>query len=74
MKILVINCGSSSVKYQLIETSLPQINSNTDRYLAKGEVDRVRSSEALLSFEVAGSRPGHPGSSREADLFTRACR
>jgi len=55
MKILVINCGSSSVKYQLIETSLPQINSNTDRYLAKGEVDRVRSSEALLSFEVAGS-------------------
>lgn len=56
MKILVINCGSSSVKFQLIETSLPQIASNTDRYLAKGEVERVGSAEAFLSFEVAGSQ------------------
>lgn len=55
MKILVINCGSSSVKFQLIETSLPQIASNTDRFLAKGEVERLGSSEAILSFELAAS-------------------
>jgi acetate kinase len=55
MKILVINCGSSSLKFQLIETSPAQIASNTDRFLAKGEVERLGSSEAILSFELAAS-------------------
>ena len=55
MKILVINCGSSSVKFQLIETSPPQIASNTDRFLAKGEVERLGSSEAIISFELAAT-------------------
>jgi acetate kinase len=70
VKILVINCGSSSVKFQLIETSPPQIASNTDKYLAKGEVERVGSSEALLSFEVGGSE--HTRESRPIRDHTQA--
>ena len=38
MKILVLNCGSSSVKYQLIETSLTMIEADDDRALATLEV------------------------------------
>ena len=39
MNVLVLNCGSSSVKYQLIDTSLERIESNTDRTLARGEIE-----------------------------------
>lgn len=55
MNILVINCGSSTVKFQLIETSPEHINSNTDRLLAKGEVDRIGSSEAMVTYQVTGA-------------------
>ncbi|HLA40795.1 MAG TPA: acetate kinase, partial [Candidatus Glassbacteria bacterium] len=44
MLILVINCGSSSVKYQLIRTDSSQA-------LAKGSVDRIGMSGAVLSIE-----------------------
>ncbi|HEV2426128.1 MAG TPA: acetate kinase [Terriglobia bacterium] len=57
MNILVINCGSSTVKFQLIETSPEHIDSNTDRLLAKGEVDRIGSSEAMVNYQVTGSAP-----------------
>jgi len=57
MNILVINCGSSSVKFQLIETSLEHIEANTDRLLAKGEVERVGSSESVVSVQATGERP-----------------
>ena len=41
MKILVLNCGSSSIKYQFIETK--------DRLvLAKGQVERIGMSSAVL--------------------------
>lgn len=55
MNILVINCGSSSVKFQFIETSPEHIQSNTDRLLAKGEVERIGSSEAIVNYQVTGS-------------------
>jgi len=54
MKILVINCGSSSLKFQLIETSPDQIAADTDQLLAKGEVERIGSSQALVTFEAPG--------------------
>lgn len=41
MKILVLNCGSSSVKYQLIDTE-------DNKALAKGMVSRIGMSESLL--------------------------
>jgi acetate kinase len=41
MNILVLNCGSSSVKYQLIEV-------NAEKLLAKGSVERIGMSGATL--------------------------
>jgi len=42
MKVLVLNCGSSSIKYQFIET-------DSETALAKGIVDRIGMSGAVLS-------------------------
>ncbi|RKY75292.1 acetate kinase, partial [candidate division KSB1 bacterium] len=44
MKILVLNCGSSSVKYQLID-------SETEKALAKGSVERIGMSGVSLKQE-----------------------
>ncbi len=46
MKILVLNCGSSSVKYQLIETDGEQV-------IGKGIVERIGSDEAVVRYEPA---------------------
>ncbi len=45
MKILALNCGSSSVKYALIETSLDLIEANRDRELARGLIERIGTPE-----------------------------
>jgi acetate kinase len=44
MKVLVLNCGSSSVKYQFIDT-------NKKLALAKGLVDRIGMAGAVLSHQ-----------------------
>ncbi len=44
MKILVLNCGSSSIKYQMMDT-------DTKIALAKGLVDRIGMSGALLKHQ-----------------------
>ena len=54
MKILVLNSGSSSLKFQVIDTSAEQIAANKDQLLAKGEVEKIGSSESLLSFTTPG--------------------
>jgi acetate kinase len=54
MKILVLNCGSSSVKFQLIETSLEAIEKNEDRLLAKGGVEKIGAAAAIVTFDVPG--------------------
>lgn len=46
MNILVINCGSSSLKYQLI-------NSNTEAVLAKGLCERIGIDGSLLTHKTA---------------------
>lgn len=56
MKILVLNCGSSSIKFQLIETDEERIASNSDRCIAKGSIERIGSDEAVLRVAV----PPHP--------------
>lgn len=55
MKILVLNCGSSSIKFQLIETDLERIDRNEDRALARGLVEKIGSKEALVDCQ-AGPR------------------
>lgn len=47
MKVLVLNCGSSSIKYQMIETE-------TQDVLAKGMVERIGMSSAVLTHTPKG--------------------
>ena len=54
MKILVLNVGSSSVKFQLVDTGEAAIASATDKRLAKGQIERI-GGEAVLTL----SAPGH---------------
>jgi acetate kinase len=53
MNVLVLNCGSSSIKFQLISTDLEEIAQNTDRRLARGTVERV-GGEAIITLQVEG--------------------
>jgi acetate kinase len=53
MNILVLNCGSSSVKFQIIETDLDLIESNADRRLAGGLIERVIG-QALITRQAEG--------------------
>ena len=41
MKVLVLNCGSSSVKFQLVETEAESAAAGRDRALAQGARPRV---------------------------------
>ena len=56
MNILVLNCGSSSVKFQLIATDLEQIADNNDRRLARGSIERI-GGEAIVSLQPTGHEP-----------------
>jgi acetate kinase len=56
MNVLVLNCGSSSLKFQLIATDLETIEREADRELARGVVERI-GSEAILSLRVQGKTP-----------------
>lgn len=47
MKVLVINCGSSSLKYQLID-------SDTEEVLAKGLCERIGIEGSMLTHQPAG--------------------
>ncbi len=53
MNVLVLNCGSSTVKFQIIETDLDRISHDADRRLASGVVERV-GGQALLTFQAEG--------------------
>lgn len=56
MIVLILNCGSSSVKFQLIETDLERIAQNTDRRLARGQVERI-GGQAIITLGAEGSAP-----------------
>lgn len=52
MDILVINCGSSSIKYQLFDTA-------ADTVLARGGVERIGSEGAFISHRAGGAEYRH---------------
>jgi len=54
MKILVLNCGSSTLKFELIETGGPSSSIGEHRKLARGIVERIGNT-ASLRFEPASS-------------------
>ena len=53
MNILVLNCGSSSLKFQIIDTDAEAVFNDNDRCLVKGEVERI-GSQSLIKYEVPG--------------------
>jgi acetate kinase len=50
MNILVLNVGSSSVKFQIIATDLERIQKDGDVRLCRGEVERI-GGEAIVTFQ-----------------------
>jgi len=60
MKILVLNCGSSSLKYQLI-------NMETEEVLASGKYERIGEDEAFITHKVNGKKYEiqHPAKTHE---------
>jgi len=52
MKILVLNCGSSTLKFQLIDTG----GANEDHKLAGGLIDRI-GGDSSYEFQIAGDSP-----------------
>ena len=53
MHILVLNVGSSTLKFQVIDTDAAAIESSTDRRLARGQVERI-GGEAILTLSANG--------------------
>ena len=51
MNILVLNCGSSSVKFQIIATDLEMIAKDADQRLARGSIERI-GGEAIVSLQA----------------------
>ena len=49
MKILVLNCGSSSLKYQLI-------NMENDEVMASGKYERIGEQEAFITHKALGKK------------------
>lgn len=49
MKILVLNCGSSSLKYQLIDME-------TEEVLASGKCERIGEKEAFITHKAQGKK------------------
>ena len=56
MNVLVLNCGSSSVKFQLIATDLDQIAHDSDARLAHGVIERIGGA-AIITFTAEGAAP-----------------
>src|SRR5579863_5319013 len=57
MNILVLNAGSSSLKFQIIATDLDRIRQNQDVRLLRGEVERI-GAEAVVTVQK-GDGPKH---------------
>ncbi len=53
MNVLVLNCGSSTVKFQVIQTDEERMAADDDRRLASGVVERI-GSQALITFQAEG--------------------
>ena len=55
MNVLVLNCGSSSVRFQLVQTDPERAEAGTDRALARGHVENI-GGPALLKYEAEDGR------------------
>jgi acetate kinase len=55
MNVLVLNVGSSTLKFQIVRTDADRMHANTDEKLARGSIERL-GGEAVLTLR-AGDRP-----------------
>ncbi len=53
MKVLVINCGSSSLKYQLIDM-------DGEKVLCKGLCERIGMESSMITHEANGTKATTP--------------
>jgi acetate kinase len=53
MNVLVLNAGSSTLKFQLIHTSPERVSSDSDERLADGNIERI-GGEAVITTAVTG--------------------
>ncbi len=65
MNVLVLNSGSSSLKFQVIATDLERIKQHKDDRLCRGEVERI-GGEAIVTFQK--------GSEAETEVYGSAAR
>ena len=49
MKVLVVNCGSSSIKYQLIDMT-------NEELMAKGYLEKIGLADSFLTHTVNGEK------------------
>ena len=56
MNVLVLNCGSSSVKFQLIATDLERIQQDADKRFAHGLIERIGGA-GIITFTAEGQTP-----------------
>ena len=63
MRILVLNCGGSSVKYQLVE--MPQ-----ERVMARGSVERIGKEDGQLQLDIFAAERGC-GSGTDSSKMSR---
>lgn len=56
MNVLVLNCGSSSVKFQLIATDLERIAQDSDERLAHGIIERIGGA-GVITLTAKGRAP-----------------
>jgi len=56
VNILVLNVGSSTLKFQLVDTDEASIAAARDRRLARGQVERI-GGEAIITLTAEGRRP-----------------
>lgn len=54
MNVLVLNCGSSSLKFQLIATDLERIENDADQRLAHGSIERIGGA-AIINLMAEGA-------------------
>jgi len=66
MNILVLNAGSSTLKFQLISTDLGRIEENRDERLCRGLIERI-GGEAIVAVET-GRGPGRKFTTSLADV------
>ncbi len=61
MNVLVLNCGSSSVKFQFIETDAERIAAHSDLVHFYGLVEKIGTAEAVITYAFGAEGPQRHG-------------